>query len=193
LDSVTEAALEPAAFGSEDADLEAAPAPDAPIGPPVAEYASSGVAGGDGANVREAPSTTAPLVVRLDAGSSLRITGRTEAQGHQWFRVVLDDRRLGFVRDDVVVAGPAASAQVEDYAPSSPAAAGPDGANVRSAPTIGAPLLVRLDAGSDLRITGRTQAAGRTWYRVVLGDGRQGFVRDDVVVSVQSAPPAQSP
>jgi SH3-like domain-containing protein len=116
--------------------------------------------------------------VRVPAGSKLRVTGRTQVADHQWFRVVLPDRRSGFVRDDVVTRDRRA---IEDFTPAAPMAARRAGANVRSAPHIRAPLIVRLEAGSRLRITGRRQASGHTWFRVVVPDGRVGFVRDDVV------------
>ena len=74
--------------------------------------------------------------------------------------------------------GPAAD---EDDAPGSLMTAGRAGANVRSAPNIDAPLIVRVGAGSDLRAIGRERVSGRTWFRVVAPDGREGFVRDDVV------------
>jgi hypothetical protein len=135
-----------------------------------------------GANVRAAPKMDAPLVVRLGGGSNLQVTGRTEEAGRTWFRVVLPDRRVGFVRDDVVARSTAGADGVDEYTPRSPMAAGAAGAKVRAAPRIDAPQIVRLEAGSNLRVTGRTEAeAGHYWYRVVLPDGRTGFVRDDVV------------
>jgi hypothetical protein len=57
---------------------------------------------------------------------------------------------------------------------------------VRSAPSTGAPVIVRLEAGSYLRITGRRQALDHTWFRVAVDDGRVGFVRGDVVEAVRS-------
>jgi hypothetical protein len=152
--------------------------------PTVESYtpASPMAAAAAGANVRAAPKMDAPLVVRLGGGSNLQVTGRTEEAGRTWFRVVLPDRRVGFVRDDVVARSTAGADGVDEYTPRSPMAAGPAGAKVRAAPRIDAPQIVRLEAGSNLRVTGRTEAeAGHYWYRVVLPDGRTGFVRDDVV------------
>jgi hypothetical protein len=59
--------------------------------------------------------------------------------------------------------------------------AGPLGAKVRAAPSTDATLIVHLAAGAPLAVTGRTQASGRSWFRVMLPDNRWGFVRDDVV------------
>jgi hypothetical protein len=60
-------------------------------------------------------------------------------------------------------------------------AAGPLGAKVRTAPDTDARLIVHLAAGTPLAVTGRAQASGHSWYRVLLPDNRWGFVRDDVV------------
>jgi uncharacterized protein YraI len=150
--------------------------------PPVEAFAQSPpmTAGRAGANVRAAPRTDAPLLVRLDAGANLRVTGRMQASGHDWFRVALPDRRSGFVREDVVVKG-SETPSVHDYTPASPMSAGPLGAKVRAAPSTDATLIVHLAAGAPLAVTGRTQASGRSWFRVMLPDNRWGFVRDDVV------------
>jgi hypothetical protein len=150
--------------------------------PPVDAFAQSPpmTAGRAGANVRAAPRMDAPLLVRLDAGASLRVTGRMQTSGHDWFRIALPDRRSGFVREDVVVEGSQAPS-VHDYTPVSPMAAGPLGAKVRTAPDTDARLIVHLAAGTPLAVTGRAQASGHSWYRVLLPDNRWGFVRDDVV------------
>jgi hypothetical protein len=144
------------------ADLPAAP--EAP--------AWSMMAGDAGANVRAEPRTSAPLLVRLGAGASLKVTGRTETSNYDWFHVALPDSRLGYVREDVVAVNahapreehvaPAntAAPPVDAFAQSPPMTAGRAGANVRAAPRMDAPLLVRLDAGASLRVTGRMQTSG---------------------------------
>jgi hypothetical protein len=151
------------------------------------------IAGRDGANVRTAPTTGAPLVVRVDPGVNLRVTGRTVASGESWYSVVLPDRRSGFVRGDVVVRNAAElpPPTVEDYSPDAPISAGRDGANVRAAPRAGAQVVARLEAGTALQVTGRTQALGHSWFRIVLPDRRIGFVRGDVIEQAQHAQVAQ--
>jgi TonB family protein len=171
-------------------DALGAPEPEAPATPAVAAAPAQPLATGrDGANVRMAPRTDAPVIERLGAGSPLTVTGQTQAGGHQWFRIALADRRTGFVRGDVVVRAAAAPvfAGIQDYAPPWPMAAGPLGANIRAQPETGAPLVVRLEAGSKLNVNGRTESGGHAWYRVVLADRRVGFARDDVVGQI--APP----
>jgi hypothetical protein len=156
--------------------------------PPVEAFAQSPpmTAGRAGANVRAAPRTDAPLLVRLDAGASLRVTGRMQTSGHDWFRVALPDRRSGFVREDVVAKG-SQTPSVHDYAPASPMSAGPLGAKVRAAPSTDARLIAHLAAGTPLAVTGRAQASGHSWFRVLLPDNRWGFVRGDVVEHARGA------
>jgi hypothetical protein len=151
------------------------------------------IAGRDGANVRTAPTTEAPLIVRVDPGVNLSVTGRTEASGQSWYSVVLPDRRSGFVRGDVLVRNAAELPlpSVEDYSPAAPISAGRDGANVRAAPRAGAQVVARLEAGTALQVTGRTQAFGHSWFRIVLPDRRIGFVRGDVIEQAQQTQVAQ--
>jgi hypothetical protein len=151
---------------------------EASIEPGVEDYAASMTAGRQGAKVREGPSRDAALIEHVETGTRLRVTGRTQASDHQWYRVVLRDRRSGFVREDVVLRD---RAEAEDDEPGSLMTAGRAGANVRAAPSTDARLIVRVGAGSDLRAIGRERVSGRTWFRVVAPDGREGFVRDDVV------------
>jgi hypothetical protein len=131
--------------------------------------------------------------VRVDPGVNLRVTGRTVASGESWYSVVLPDRRSGFVRGDVVVRNAAElpPPTVEDYSPDAPISAGRDGANVRAAPRAGAQVVARLEAGTALQVTGRTQALGHSWFRIVLPDRRIGFVRGDVIEQAQHAQVAQ--
>jgi hypothetical protein len=184
-DGLSSEDLRPDAPGFEDEEASAA----APFG----DAALIMIAGKDGANVRTAPATDAALIVRLDPGANLRVTGRTETSGQAWYSVVLPDRRSGFVRGDVVVRNAAELPlpAVENYAPAAPISAGRDGANVRAAPRSGAPVVARLEAGTALQVTGRAEAFGHSWFRVVLPDRRIGFVRGDVIEQVQQAQVAQ--
>ncbi|MGD9965443.1 MAG: SH3 domain-containing protein [Hyphomonadaceae bacterium] len=141
-----------------------------------------------GANVRDYPLLSGDLLANVPQGTRLRVTGRLNVQGHWWFRVVMPDERVGFVREDVVRwsaparAAPAA-AEVQAIEPAVQIAAGRAGANLRTQPRRGANLLVRLPAGADMNATGKVRAGGHWWVRVSLEDGRNGFVRDDVLTA----------
>ncbi|WP_395646054.1 SH3 domain-containing protein [Terricaulis sp.] len=158
------------------------------------------VAGQNGSNVRAEPRVGAAILVELDPETPLRITGRTTIARQTWYRVVLRDGRVGFVRADTTETPEDLSRQVSDtsitveaFTPPRPLFAGVDGANVRARPQRNGALVVRLSAGTPLTITGRVNAPGHAWYRVQLSGGRIGFVRDDVTTPMASSgPPAQA-
>lgn len=141
-----------------------------------------------GANVRDYPLPNADILTRLPSRAELNITGRLNVQGNWWYRVVLADGRIGFVHQSVVAWGrpPAAPAQVANVTEIDPeisAAAGRAGAKVRTSPSRSARVIVRVDAGAGLTVTGRRRVGEHTWYRVRTEDGREGFARDDVLVA----------
>jgi len=74
---------------------------------------------------------------------------------------------------------PGVSAQA--FTPERPGFATAAGANVRDYPLPNATVLTRLPARAPLNITGRLNVQGNWWFRVVLDDGRTGFVHQSVV------------
>lgn len=140
-----------------------------------------------GANVRDYPLPNADILVELAAATPLNINGRLNVQGDWWFRVVLEDQRVGFVREDAIAFGraPQAPAQISVDAldPPLPARAGRAGAKIRTSPARNASVIVRVERGAELTATGRVRRGEHWWYRVVLTDGRQGFAREDVLLS----------
>jgi hypothetical protein len=142
-------------------------------------------AGRNGANVRDYPLLSGDLIADLPARTPLNITGRLNVQGQWWFRVVLEDGTIGFVREDVIAWGPRITAperfSVVPIEPALEAVAGRAGARVRTAPSIDAQQIVRLEAGAPVAVTGRLRQGSHWWLRVQLEDGRTGFARDDVL------------
>lgn len=172
--------------------LTAEPEPYDPRQVAVQEYAPERelIAGRGGANVRDYPLTSGTLLANVPSGTRLRVTGRLEVQGDWWFRVVMPDQRVGFVRSDVVrwtaperATQTQASTNVTAIEPAVQISAGRAGANLRTAPRRGATSLVRLPAGAAMNATGKVRAGGHWWVRVTLGDGRNGYVRDDVITA----------
>jgi hypothetical protein len=174
--------------------LTAAPEPYDPNQVAVEEYAPERelIAGRAGANVRDYPLTSGTLLANVPNGTRLRVTGRLQVQGDWWFRVVMPDQRVGFVRSDVVrwtaperatQTQTQASANVTAIEPAVQISAGRAGANLRTAPRRGATSLVRLPAGAAMNATGKVRAGGHWWVRVTLDDGRNGYVRDDVITA----------
>lgn len=171
------------------AELEKREAPrgaaDVPAEAYVPERAAFATRGG--ANVRDYPLLSGDLITNLPERTPLNITGRANIQGTWWFRVVLEDGRVGFVREDVIRWGarggaPAPSRYTVDAVdPAIDAVAGRAGARVRTAPSTSAGQIIRLPAGAAVQITGRLRQGSHWWFRVELQDGRSGFARDDVL------------
>ncbi len=161
--------------------------PYSPMDVSVEDYAPERplYAGRTGANVRDYPLTTGELVAELPARTPMRVTGRRNVQGQYWFRVQLEDGRVGFVREDVVtftaprVAQPIAG--VSEIAPAVAVSSGRAGAKVRTAPRRNASVIVRVPAATSMRATGKIREGEHWWLRVTLADGRVGFVRDDTI------------
>jgi hypothetical protein len=149
------------------------------------------MAGRGGANVRNYPLPSATILQELPANAPLNVNGRIQVQGDWWFRVVLDDGRVGFVHQSVAVNQAAAArpiAGVTPIAPSIEARTGRAGANVRTRPGTRAPRIVRLEAGATVVVTGRIQQGEHRWYQLQLETGQTGWARDDVLVTADGAP-----
>ncbi len=149
------------------------------------------MAGRSGANVRNYPLPSATILQELPANAPLNINGRIEIQGEWWFRVVLEDGRVGFVHQSVAVNQAAAArpvANVTAIEPAVEARTGRAGANVRTRPGTRAPRIVRLEAGAIVTITGRLQQGEHRWYQLQLETGQTGWARDDVLVSAEGGP-----
>ncbi len=144
-------------------------------------------AGRNGANVRDYPLTTGELIFEAPARTPMRVTGRRMVQGQWWFRVELEDGRVGFVREDVATFSAPPQAQavagVTDIAPAVAIEAGRAGAKVRTAPRRNATVIVRVAAAAAMQATGKVREGEHWWLRVTLADGRTGYVREDTLTA----------
>jgi hypothetical protein len=143
--------------------------------------------GNDGANVRDYPLLSGDLVAELPPRAALDITGRLNVQGHWWYRVVLEDGRVGFVREDTIRWGSRITTpdryRVQPVGAETTALVGGQGANIRAGPSMDARRVARLEAGDRVSLTGKVRQAEYWWLRVSLSDGRSGFAREDVLVT----------
>jgi hypothetical protein len=167
--------------------------PYSPMSVAVEEFAPERdlIAGRGGANVRSYPLTSGTLLAQVAEGTRLGVTGRLQVQGRWWFRVVMPDERVGFVREDVVrwdrPQSNARIGEVQSIEPAVAITAGRAGANLRTRPTRSGRALVRLPAGAEMSATGKVRQGGHWWLRVALEDGREGYVRDDVITAESRA------
>ncbi|MBL8545177.1 MAG: TIR domain-containing protein [Hyphomonadaceae bacterium] len=188
-DLMTQARTTWAAMTSAAEELTAEEEPYSPLDVSVEEYAPERplYAGRNGANVRDYPLTTGELLLEAPARTPMRVTGRRNVQGQWWFRVVLEDGRVGFVREDVVTfsAPPVVQvvAGVTAITPAVAISAGRAGAKVRIAPRRNATVIVRVAAAAPMQATGKIRQGEHWWLRVTLADGRTGYVRDDVIAA----------
>ena len=72
---------------------------------------------------------------------------------------------------------------IDAVQPNVEAQAGRAGAKIRTGPARNSRIIVRIARGEPVTITGTLQHGGHRWFRVTLEDGREGFARDDVIVS----------
>jgi hypothetical protein len=141
-----------------------------------------------GANVRDYPLPHADILIQLPARTPLAINGRINVQGEWWFRVALEDGRTGFVHQSVISWSrpPPAAAQVANVTaiePAIEARAGRAGAKIRVGVSRSSRVIVRVNAGAELTVTGRRRVGEHWWYRVRTNDGREGFAREDVLLA----------
>ena len=171
------------------AELTEEEAPYSPLDVSVEEYNPERplYAGRNGANVRDYPLTTGELILEAPARTPMRVTGRRMVQGQWWFRVELEDGRIGFVREDVATFSAPPQAQVvagvTEIAPTVEIEAGRAGAKVRTAPRRNATVIVRVAAATEMQATGKIREGEHWWLRVTLADGRTGYVREDTVTA----------
>jgi len=83
------------------------------------------------ANVRQQPSTAAPVAGRFGAGSDVRVIGRTTANGERWYQVALTGDKKGFVYGALLSNRPRRAATTPK-----PAAPAPTKTATRTVPTV---------------------------------------------------------
>ena len=128
--------------------------------------------GGDGLNVRSAPSIGGDVIGNLDEGTIVQgEDGLTSASGRKWRHIT--SPRDGFVANDFLdPVGAEPSGGTRKYRVRG---VGSNGLNLRSAPGLGSTVIGTLDEGDVVEAEDQTTPAnGRDWRRVVKP--RDGFV-----------------
>lgn len=114
------------------------------------------------ANVRAAATVRSEVVATVDFGT------RLVEKDHvgDWYRVRLDDGRIGFIYEELVTDDQPGRLWVDAAA-----------ANVRESASPYAAVVATVAGGTELRGRGKRD----DWYLVELPDGAQGWVHEDVV------------
>jgi uncharacterized protein YgiM (DUF1202 family) len=134
------------------------------------------------ANVRTGPSLGAFIIVQLKTGSILEVTGFVK----YWYQVKLDSGKTGFIHQSTVE-------KASDNTPVQPGnsmkpASGmieitASVANVRSGPSLDAPIVQKVKQGTKITLTGENSE----WFQVRLSTGYTAYVHKSVAKMSQTS------
>ncbi|RKM60937.1 hypothetical protein D6856_07775 [Butyrivibrio sp. XB500-5] len=177
---------------------------------------TTGTVSNDNVKVRESASTTASQVASLKKGDTIDIIGEeTDSSGYIWYKIRVNKNEQGYVRSDLVnkAGGSSSSSNTNSEAPkkeekaSTPpaetkvtdvenksAAVGYDNVVIRKGAGKDYDSVAKGTKGDSVTITGEAKGTdGKTWYRISFGDGKEGFIRGDLLDTsgnTQAAAPA---
>ncbi len=182
---------------------------------------TTGTVTNENVKVRQSASTTASQVASLKKGDVIDIIDEeTDSSGYVWYKIRVNKSEQGYVRSDLVnKAGgsssssnnkPAATEETktETKTETKPAATAPEVTDTESKSAIVTQesVNVRKAAGKDfdavgkvvknnsVTVTGEAKGTdGKTWYRIQFGDGKEGFVRSDLIEIGGTAEAATEP
>lgn len=130
------------------------------------------------ANIRSGPSLSASVIAKAKRGTVLTRTGKV----NDWHQIRLSNGKTAYIHNSVVTLSSGGSTANQN----SSAFRQASGklvisvwlANVRSAPSLNAPVLQRLAKGTKLNMTGES----KDWYRIRLSSGKTAYVHKSVAV-----------
>ena len=178
---------------------------------------TTGTVSNDNVKVRESASTTASQVASLKKGDTIDIIGEeTDSSGYVWYKIRVNKSEQGYVRSDLVnkAGGSSSSNNTAAEAPKKEEkAAAPAETTVKDIENKAATVaydnvVIRKGAGKDydslakgtkgdsITLTGEAKGTdGKTWYRISYGDGKEGYIRSDLVDTTgkTQADPAPAP
>jgi uncharacterized protein YgiM (DUF1202 family) len=133
-------------------------------------------------NVRKGPSTAFAIITKLNTGQVVNLTGLRTGDS-AWVQVALPDGTKGWVSTAYIKTSIPVSSLTPvtpTTPPTQPPVTGATGTvvtgmlNVRTGPGAGYPSFTTISNGTQVTLLGRNAAA--TWAKVILPDGRQGWV-----------------
>ncbi|WP_158588681.1 SH3 domain-containing protein [Butyrivibrio sp. X503] len=175
---------------------------------------STGTVSNDNVKVRESASTSGSQVASLKKGDVIDIIGEEkDSSGYIWYKIRVNKNEQGYVRSDLVnkAGGPSTASDTnaekkEEKASTPPAETQVTDVENKSASIGYDNVVIRKGAGKDydsldkgtkgeaVTITGEAKGTdGKTWYRITFGDGKEGFIRGDLVDTSGTAQPAPEP
>lgn len=175
-------------------------------------YTTSGKVVSDNVKVRESASTTAKQVSSLKNGDVVDIVDEaTDASGYVWYKIFVNKSEYGYVRSDLVSksGGSSSSSNTTTTSTSTStttstaslpetqvtateqksATVTSESVNVRKGAGTAYDSVGKVTKGQTVTITGEASGTdGKTWYQITFGDGKTGFVRNDLVAISEGAP-----
>lgn len=140
-------------------------------------------------NVRRGPGTNFAIITKLSTGNVVNLTGFRNGDA-TWVQVALPNGTVGwvsalYVRTTIPVGNLTPITGTTPPPPTQPPA-GAQGTvntgalNVRTGPDVSFPAFTTLSNGQVVTLIGRNNAA--TWVKVILNDGRQGWVNGSFLI-----------
>lgn len=133
-------------------------------------------------NVRRGPGTNFAIITKLNTGDVVNLTGYRNGDA-TWVQVALPNGTTGWVSALYVRTSIPISGLIPITGTTPPPTQPPTGAtgtvitgmlNVRTGPGVGYPAFTTISNGTTVTLLGRDATA--TWVKVILRDGRQGWV-----------------
>lgn len=133
-------------------------------------------------NVRRGPGTNFAIITKLNTNDVVNLTGYRNGDA-TWVQVSLPNGTTGWVSALYVRTSIPISSLTPVTSPTTPTTPPPTGAtgtvitgmlNVRTGPGVGYPAFTTVSNGASVTLLGRDSTA--TWVKVILRDGRQGWV-----------------
>jgi uncharacterized protein YraI len=133
-------------------------------------------------NVRRGPGTNFAIITKLNTNDVVNLTGFRNGDA-TWVQVSLPNGTTGWVSALYIRTSIPVSSLTPVTSPTTPPTPPPTGAtgtvntgalNVRTGPGVGFPSFTTISNGATVTLLGRS--ADATWIKVILRDGRQGWV-----------------
>ncbi len=119
-------------------------------------------------NVRSGPSTQYSVIATVVEGQIFKVLGKV----NNWFKVRLSSGTVGYVAGWLVKLVDSSSSGAGQHGVVSTTAA-----NVRTGPGTNYTVITSIPKGTSVNITGQQG----TWYRVLLADGRSGYMSQSTI------------
>ena len=144
----------------------------------------------DDVKVRESASTTSTQVSSLKKGDTVDILEESnDDSGYVWYKIKIKNGEYGYVRSDLVEKSGGSSSTGDGGGNTTTSTGGsqtatiiPDSATIRQGAGKDYDSVGKASKGETVTIVGTENGTdGKTWYKITYGDGKEGYIRSDLV------------